>query len=101
MTRAPVPFDHPLWVLFSSGTTGMPKGIVHGHGGVVLEHLKALALHMDLGPEDTYLWYTSPSWMMWNSARPACWSVRRSSATTEARSTRHLTGCGRWQAASG
>jgi acetoacetyl-CoA synthetase len=61
-----VPFDHPLWVLFSSGTTGMPKGIVHGHGGVVLEHLKSLALHMDVGPRDTYLWYTSPSWMMWN-----------------------------------
>ena len=62
----PVPFDHPLWVLFSSGTTGMPKGIVHGHGGVVLEHLKSVALHLDLGPADTFLWYTSPSWMMWN-----------------------------------
>ena len=63
---AAVPFDHPLWVLFSSGTTGRPKGIVHGHGGVLLEHLKSLALHLDLGPEDTYFWYTSPSWMMWN-----------------------------------
>jgi acetoacetyl-CoA synthetase len=61
-----VPFDHPLWVLFSSGTTGLPKGIVHGHGGVVLEHLKSLALHLDVGPDDVYLWYTSPSWMMWN-----------------------------------
>lgn len=62
----PVPFDHPLWVVFSSGTTGLPKGIVHGHGGVLLEHLKALALQMDIGPQDRLFWYTSPSWMMWN-----------------------------------
>ncbi|UYP18031.1 acetoacetate--CoA ligase [Rhodococcus sp. Z13] len=62
----PVPFDHPLWVVFSSGTTGPPKGLVHGHGGVLLEHLKALSLHLDLGPGDRFLWYTSPSWMMWN-----------------------------------
>jgi acetoacetyl-CoA synthetase len=62
----PVAFDHPLWVLFSSGTTGTPKGIVHGHGGVLLEHVKYLSLQLDLRPEDRFCWYTTTSWMMWN-----------------------------------
>jgi acetoacetyl-CoA synthetase len=66
LETVPVDFDHPLWILFSSGTTGLPKGIMHGHGGVVLEHLKAIALQSDIGPDDTFFWYTSPSWMMWN-----------------------------------
>ena len=62
----PVAFDHPLYVLFSSGTTRRPKAIVHGHGGIVLEHLKALGLHSDMKPADRFFWYTTTGWMMWN-----------------------------------
>jgi acetoacetyl-CoA synthetase len=61
-----VPFAHPMWVLYSSGTTGLPKAIVHGHGGMLLEHLKALALHLDLGEGDKFFWFSTTGWMMWN-----------------------------------
>jgi acetoacetyl-CoA synthetase len=62
----PVAAGHPLYILFSSGTTGLPKPIVHGHGGITAEHHKVLALHHDLGPGDRFTWFTTTGWMMWN-----------------------------------
>src|SRR5215211_1698691 len=61
-----LPFDHPLWVLYSSGTTGLPKAIVQGQGGILMEHLKKARLHSDLSPGDRFFWFTTTGWMMWN-----------------------------------
>lgn len=66
LTFEQVPFDHPMWVLYSSGTTGLPKPIVQGQGGILLEHLKSLSLHLDIKPNDRFFWFTTTGWMMWN-----------------------------------
>jgi acetoacetyl-CoA synthetase len=66
LTFERVPFDHPLWVLYSSGTTGLPKAIVQGQGGILLEHLKKLHLHVDAQAGDRIFWFTTTGWMMWN-----------------------------------
>lgn len=66
LTFARVPFEHPLWILYSSGTTGLPKAIVHSQGGILLEQLKTLNLHVDAHPGDRIFWFTTTGWMMWN-----------------------------------
>lgn len=66
LTYTPVPFNHPMWVVYSSGTTGMPKGLVHSQGGALIELLKFLNFHLDLKPQDRFFWFSTTGWVMWN-----------------------------------
>ena len=100
-TFARLPFDHPLYIMYSSGTTGLPKCMVHGAGGTLLQHLKELVLHTDLGRDDRIFYFTTCGWMMWNwlvsraRGRRDAGALRRRAARPAARSS------GTWPTRSG
>ena len=96
-----VAFDHPLFIMFSSGTTGVPKCIVHGHGGTLLQHLKEHVLHCDLGTDDRLFYFTTCGWMMWNWLVSALAAGPRSYCSTVRRLSMMGAGCGKWRNASG